>query len=95
MNQKAESKFNKLRAQAKSKISALTKEMEELKEGKGEVGVAGGPSPNTSLNISVRVGGMEWVWSVLDRRGVIFGINLRVITLVCHNQLSLVDNDAC
>ena len=47
LNSKAESKFNKLKAQAKTKIANLNKELEKLKAEKG-----GG---DTSFNISTLV----------------------------------------
>ena len=46
LNSKAETKFNKLKAQAKSKIAALNKELERVKGEKGE---------QPSLNVSAQV----------------------------------------
>ena len=37
LNSKAEAKFNKLKNQAKVKIAALSRELEQMKGGKGEV----------------------------------------------------------
>ena len=59
LNSKAETKFTKLRMQAKSKIISLTREMEKLKGEVGDEGGRGGdalPSPNTSFDVSVREG---------------------------------------
>lgn len=46
LNSKAEGKFNRLKAQAKTKIAALNKELERLREGQGE------PQLNLSAQVS-------------------------------------------
>ena len=52
LNLKAEAKFNKLKNQAKGKITALSRELEQLKGGKGD----------THLNTSqVRWPGLKWL----------------------------------
>ena len=49
LNNKAESKFNKLKAQAKTKIANLNRELEKLKTEKG------GGGGDTSFNVSTLV----------------------------------------
>ena len=50
LNSKAESKFNKLKAQAKTKIANLNRELEKLRAEKG-----GGGGGEVSFNVSTLV----------------------------------------
>ena len=52
LNVKAETKFKKLKAQAKAKIGDLTREMEKLKEERG-MGGGEGEANISALNVSV------------------------------------------
>ena len=54
LNAKAESKFNRLKTQAKNKIAGLNREVERLKEEKGG-GATAEDSVNTSSYLSVSV----------------------------------------
>ena len=70
LNSKAEGKFNRLKAQAKTKIAALNKELERLREGQGE----------PQLNLSAQVSRLLLFLS----RGTMACVGLRYIHCILH-----------
>lgn len=62
MNSKAETKFNKLKSQAKTKIAALNKEVEQLRGGKGEESAF---NVSTLVRPPLRLFGMYCIYSCM------------------------------